>query len=993
MFWKNETILGCTQNFIGLTFLLISTQMLGYGQGSFLPGAQEADLKIPVLFVENAGQLEDMHGMPVPNVFFTAQLPGMQVFITNSGITFLTLDSQTPQKGKMGDRVNQWDRIDMVLDGASIRKENIIKTVSENTQYHYYNTQKPDGVHTSPITKILIKEIYPGIDWEIYNSDERGFKYNFLVHANADPDHIRIRYNSANEISLASEGEIVMYNQHGNLAEHKPISYAETGEIIPTKFIRVNDPKNIHELEVQFSLEKYDHNKLLIIDPELAWCTYYGGAMEECFNSVTTDADGNLFLTGWTDSPNFPVSDAGTFYQGVKSADEEAIILKFSPAHVLIWATFYGGNHEDWGHSIALDNAGNVFVAGETVSNTFPTYNAGTYYDGTLGSDEDAFILKFDNNGNRLWATYYGGTKKEGGYSICTDPSGNIFVTGYTDSNDFPKLSAGTYYQATMAGIEDLFILKFDNAGNRIWATYCGGSLFDNGYAITSDIIGNVFITGITRSTNFPTYDAGTYYQPAMAGDTDIVILKFANDGTRLWSTYYGGALADYGNSIITDIFDNVFISGYTESVDFPIQDNATFFQSTNGGQTDACLLKFDNSGNRIWSTYIGGTGKENMFKWDGLAMDICNNIYTTFTTFSAAMPLLDAGCSSYYDGTYAGFGDLFISRFTNDGLQTWATYFGFEDEDLNSCIGIDNLDGKSLYMTGQYNEYDPGEAVPLVDPGGGAYYDGSHNGDDEAFIAQFIPVPLDITTINSNICACLDTAIALPDCGIAPYTFYWSDGQTTQTAINLCAGIYTVTVTDADCSVDSATIEIICLLPVTLETFYGENRDLTNTLFWTTASENNSALFIVEKMGEHGKFVPIGEITAAGNSTELMQYTFVDDMPYSGNNYYRLNQMDLNGNTKYSDIINVTVKTHDQVAVYPNPFQENINIDIINTNLSNLYSVQIYDLSANLLVNAELSSTNTNKLNLSNLNSGTYLMRVFSGNNLIYSSVIIKDL
>ena len=295
--------------------------------------------------------------------------------------------------------------------------------------------------------------------------------------------------------------------------------------------------------------------------------------------------------------------------------------------------------------------------------------------------------------------------------------------------------------------------------------------------------------------------------------------------------------------------------------------------------------------------------------------------------------------------------------------------------------------------MTGQYNEYDPGEAVPLVNPGGGAYYDGSHNGDDEAFIAQFIPVPLDITTNNSNICACLDTAIALPDCGIAPYTFLWSDGQTTQTAINLCAGIYTVTVTDADCSVDSATIEIICLLPVTLETFYGENRDLTNTLFWTTASENNSALFIVEKMGEDGKFVPIGEITAAGNSTELMQYTFVDDMPSSGNNYYRLNQMDLNGNTKYSDIINVTVETPDQVVIYPNPFQENINIDIINSNLSNLYSVQIFDLSANLLVNAELSSTNTNKLNLSNLNSGTYLMRVFSDKNLIYSSVIIKNL
>jgi len=994
MFWKfTKTARYNTQNFIGLVFFLFGIEVSGYGQNISLNGTAGDNLSIPVLFVENVGQLEDMLGDPVSNVLFTAQMPGMQVFITKTGITFLTLEKQNPIKGKMSERITQWERIDMLLVGANIYSENIVKTFSNNTFYHFYNTQKPDGIHTSPINKILIKEIYPGIDWEIYSADQKGFKYNFIVHPFADPGIIKLKYNSGDRIVLNDNGEIEMFSKHGNLSEHKPISFTADGEPVQASFQRINNINNLNELEIQFLLGDFDNSKQLIIDPELFWCTYYGGAMEECFNSVTTDVDGNLFLTGWTDSPNFPVSDAGTFYQGVKSADEEAVILKFSPSHTLLWATFYGGNHEDWGHSIATDNAGNVFVAGETVSNTFPTYNAGTYYDGVLGSDEDVFILKFDNNGNRLWATFYGGSKKEGGYSICTDAAGNIFIAGYTDSNDFPKLNAGTYYQAAMAGIEDIFILKFDNSGNRLWATYCGGNLFDNGYGIASDISGNIFITGITKSTNFPTFDAGTYYQPAMAGDTDIVILKFANDGTRLWSTYYGGTLADYGNSIITDLFDNIFISGYTESTNFPTQDNSTFFQSANAGQTDACLLKFDNNGNRIWSTYIGGEGKENMFKWDGLALDICNNIYSTFTTFSGTMPILDAGCSSYYDGTYAGFGDLFISRFTNEGIQTWGTYFGFEDEDLNSCIGIDNLDGKSLYMTGQYNEYDPGEAVPLVNPGGGAYYDASHNGDDEAFIAQFIPVPLDISTLNSNICACMDTAIALPDCGIAPYTFYWSDGQTTQTAINLCAGIYTVTVTDADCSVDSATIEIVCLLPVSLDSFYGENNGLINNLYWTTASENNSNLFVVEKMGEDGEFIPIGDIFAAGNSVETKHYIFTDDKPYSGNNYYRLNQIDLNGNIQYSNIINVPVKTFDQILIFPNPFHENINIELSNRNITKVYTVQIFDLTANLLLSAKLPLTNISAIDLSNLNSGTYLMHVYSDNTLIFTSLIIKDL
>ena len=295
--------------------------------------------------------------------------------------------------------------------------------------------------------------------------------------------------------------------------------------------------------------------------------------------------------------------------------------------------------------------------------------------------------------------------------------------------------------------------------------------------------------------------------------------------------------------------------------------------------------------------------------------------------------------------------------------------------------------------MTGQYNEYDPGEAVPLVNPGGGAYYDGSHNGDDEAFIAQFIPVPLNITTLNSNICACMDTAIALPDCGIAPYTFYWSDGQTTQTAINLCEGIYTVTVTDADCSVDSATIEIICFLPVTLTTFYGENQGQINNLYWTTESENNSAEFVVEKMGEDGKFVSIGEITASGNSNEVKYYTFNDDNPFLGNNYYRLNQIDINGNNKYSDLINVPLETFDQVTIFPNPFLENINIVISSRKISTAYSVQIFDLSANLLLNVPLSFTNNSDIDLKNLNSGAYLLRVYSDNTLIFTTVIIKDL
>lgn len=165
MFWKfTKTARYNTQNFIGLVFFLFGIEVSGYGQNISLNGTAGDNLSIPVLFVENVGQLEDMLGDPVSNVLFTAQMPGMQVFITKTGITFLTLEKQNPIKGKMSERITQWERIDMLLVGANIYSENIVKTFSNNTFYHFYNTQKPDGIHTSPINKILIKEIYPGID-------------------------------------------------------------------------------------------------------------------------------------------------------------------------------------------------------------------------------------------------------------------------------------------------------------------------------------------------------------------------------------------------------------------------------------------------------------------------------------------------------------------------------------------------------------------------------------------------------------------------------------------------------------------------------------------------------------------------------------------------------------------------------------------------------------------------------------------------------------
>ncbi len=352
------------------------------------------------------------------------------------------------------------------------------------------------------------------------------------------------------------------------------------------------------------------------------WGTYFGGAGEDRFGYCALDAVGtSLYASGLSASPGLATVGQTTLGGG----PWDALLAKFTTDGAFEWSTFYGGDQEDKARHCATDQGGNVYITGHTFSDpppgqwpiaSGPSVHQSSYGGGTTGlsySTGDGFLAKFNSSGARIWGTYYGGSNDDEAYGCATDLAGNVYICGGTGFVSDTSIASPNGYQTVFGQGPftggDAYLAKFSPSGVRQWGTYYGGNDDDRGYDCCVDHDGNVYLSGITKSSGpVGAIHAGAGHQATYAqGGGDGFLVKFSADGDRLWGTYHGGNAFDVAYSCAVDNVNRVYLAGSTSST------NAAAIalhahQATFQGTEDAFLAGFEPGGTWVWGTYYGGT-------------------------------------------------------------------------------------------------------------------------------------------------------------------------------------------------------------------------------------------------------------------------------------------------------------------------------------------------------------------------------------------------
>jgi len=584
--------------------------------------------------------------------------------------------------------------------------------------------------------KVACEDVYPGVDLYWYGKQGQ-LEYDFIVAPGADPRQITMLVEGARSQQIDSDGDLILRTDVGNVRQAKPVIYQMIDGV--RKKIEGGYASRGRD-RVGFQIADWDTTKPLVIDPTLTYSTLLGGSSDEFGQGIAVDATGSAYLVGYTGSSDFPITPGA--FDTSQNGGEDVFVAKLNTTGTALdYSTFLGGGSSEAGYGIAMDSSGSAYVTGVTSSSDFPT-TPGAFDTSFNGGNSDAFVAKLNSSGALDYSTFLGGGigNRDSAYGIAVDNLGSAYVTGATDSPDFPTTPGAFDTSFNSVVNTDVFVNKLNPSGSvLVYSTFLGGSngSFNIGYGIAVDTLGSAYVIGATDASDFPS-TAGAFDPTFNGGASDAFVTKLNPTGSALaYSTSVGGVNNEEGHGIAVDASGSAYVTGYTASPDFPTTSGS--FDTSYNFLNDVFVAKLNPTGSALdYSTFLGGADADIGY---GIAVNASGSAYITAVTFlpgDSSDPTFPTTPDAFQISPASPANEAFFAKLNPTGSAlVYSTFLGGTAPEAGYGIAVDG--SGSAYITGITNSSN----FPTT-PG---VFQTSLNGGQDAFVTKFGENPMPTPT------------------------------------------------------------------------------------------------------------------------------------------------------------------------------------------------------------------------------------------------------